>query len=87
MHAFCYPSQAGVSVLQKKQKFVKAGSTEKERKAKVHIRKDSTGAGEDEGPQAYSVQPIPPKQQKQKIKQEVLADESDEDDAKPVITG
>lgn len=87
MHAFCCPSQARVSVLQKKQKLLKAGSTKEERKAEAHVVKKSTGAGEEEGPQANSVRPVPPKQQKQKIKQEVLADESDEDDAEPLITG
>ena len=87
MHAFCCPSQAGVSVLQKKQKLLKAGNTKKERKAEVHIMKESTGAVEEERPQANDVRPVPPKQEKQKIKQEVLADESDEDDAEPLITG
>lgn len=87
MHAFCCPSQAGVSVLQKKQKLLKAGSTKKERKAEAHVMKESTGAGEEEGPQVNSVRPVPPKQPKQKMKQEVLADESDEDDAELLITG
>ena len=73
--------------MQKKQKLFKADSTKKERKAEAHIVEESTGAGEEEGPQANGVRPVPPKQQKQKIKQEVLADESDEDDAEPLITG
>ncbi len=66
---------------------MRAGSADKERKAKVYIRKVSARAGKDDGPKADSTQPSPPKLQKQKLKQEVLADETDEDDAEPVITG
>ena len=79
---------ATVPSLQKKQRLIKAGSTEKESKRRLSIKKESIQLEDNEEEALPQSQPsmrkpqLPPRQ-----KLEAPAADSDEDDSAPVITG